>query len=66
MSTEQTLESDRSHPQNSIEHDDQGIAEPRSTANSVVTTGDAQQDMNEEEGMDDVEEEMESHWEDDE
>ncbi|KZT13099.1 uncharacterized protein LAESUDRAFT_754110 [Laetiporus sulphureus 93-53] len=47
---EQPSESDRSHP----------------TTNGVVTAGDAQQDVNEEEVMDDVEEEIQSDGEDDE
>ncbi|KZT02267.1 uncharacterized protein LAESUDRAFT_434145 [Laetiporus sulphureus 93-53] len=65
-STEQAPETDRAHLQDFVEHD-QIVAEPRSMANNVVSTaGDAQQDVNEEEGMDDVEEEMWSDWEDDE
>ncbi|KZT02256.1 uncharacterized protein LAESUDRAFT_730441 [Laetiporus sulphureus 93-53] len=64
-STEQAPESDRSHSQESIEHD-QIIAEPRSmTTEIVVTAGDAPQDVNEEEGVDDVEEETLSDWEND-
>ncbi|KZT05723.1 uncharacterized protein LAESUDRAFT_759959 [Laetiporus sulphureus 93-53] len=64
-SAEQALESDRSNPQESIERD-QIVVEPRSMANNVVTAGDAQQDVVEEEArMDDVEEEMLSDWEND-
>ncbi|KZT05699.1 uncharacterized protein LAESUDRAFT_211050 [Laetiporus sulphureus 93-53] len=63
-STEQAPEGDRSHPQESIEHGEI-VAELRSTANDVATAGDAQQDVNEGEAMDDeVEEEMLSDWED--
>ncbi|KZT01392.1 uncharacterized protein LAESUDRAFT_482537 [Laetiporus sulphureus 93-53] len=64
-STEQAPESDRSHPQHSIEQD-QFIAEPRSVSRNVVTAGGAHQDVNEKEGIDDVEEETRSDWEDDE
>ncbi|KZT05697.1 uncharacterized protein LAESUDRAFT_210928 [Laetiporus sulphureus 93-53] len=64
-STEQALESDRSHPQESIGHDEI-VAVPRSMANNAVTAGNAQQDVNEEERMDEVEDEMLSDWEDDE
>ncbi|KZT05755.1 uncharacterized protein LAESUDRAFT_759988 [Laetiporus sulphureus 93-53] len=63
-STEQAPESDRSPRQESTEHAEI-VAEPRSMANNVATAGDAQQDVNKEEGMDDVEEEMLSDWEDD-
>ncbi|KZT04677.1 uncharacterized protein LAESUDRAFT_291273 [Laetiporus sulphureus 93-53] len=64
-STEQAPETDHPHVQDSTRHD-QIIAEPRSMVNNVVTAGDAHQDMNEEEGMDGVEEEMQSDWEDEE
>ncbi|KZT02270.1 uncharacterized protein LAESUDRAFT_730457 [Laetiporus sulphureus 93-53] len=66
-STEQAPETDRGlgPAQDSIEHD-QIVAEPRNMADHVVTTGHDHQDVNEEEGIDDVEEEMRSDWEDDE
>ncbi|KZT05715.1 uncharacterized protein LAESUDRAFT_726649 [Laetiporus sulphureus 93-53] len=63
-STEQAPQGDRSHLQESIEHDEI-VAVPRSTVSNVATAGDAQQDVNEEEGVDDVEEEMVSDWEND-
>ncbi|KZT03794.1 uncharacterized protein LAESUDRAFT_325487 [Laetiporus sulphureus 93-53] len=61
-STEQAQDTDRAHPQDSIGHDEI-IAEPRSTADNVSTAGDAQEDVNEEEGMDEIEEEMRSNGE---
>ncbi|KZT00216.1 uncharacterized protein LAESUDRAFT_732477 [Laetiporus sulphureus 93-53] len=64
-STEQARETDRTHPQDSAEHDEI-IAEPRNMADNAAIAGDAHQDVNEEEGMDEVEEEMMSDWENDE
>ena len=64
-STAQVPASDRSNPQESIDRDEI-VAEPRSTANNVAAAGDAQQDVNEEARVDEVEEEMLSDWEYDE
>ncbi|KZT05754.1 uncharacterized protein LAESUDRAFT_759987 [Laetiporus sulphureus 93-53] len=64
-SSERAPESDRFDVQDSIEHD-QLIAESLSMADGVLTVGDAHQNVNEEETMDDADDEMLSDWEDDE
>ncbi|KZT07750.1 uncharacterized protein LAESUDRAFT_724746 [Laetiporus sulphureus 93-53] len=53
----QAQETDRVHPQDSIEND-QGVADPRSMVGDVSTAGDPQQDVNKEGGLDKVEQEM--------
>ncbi|KZT03797.1 uncharacterized protein LAESUDRAFT_761644 [Laetiporus sulphureus 93-53] len=63
-SAKQAQGTHRAYLQDSMEHDEI-IAEPRSTADNVSTTGDAQEDVNEEEGMDEIEEEMRSDGEND-
>ncbi|KZT00949.1 uncharacterized protein LAESUDRAFT_503457 [Laetiporus sulphureus 93-53] len=55
-STEQAQEIDHSRPRGSIERHE-GIAEPRNMADNVAIVGDAHRDVNEEEGMNEVEEE---------
>ncbi|KZT02289.1 uncharacterized protein LAESUDRAFT_730479 [Laetiporus sulphureus 93-53] len=62
-STEQARETDHTHPQGSIEHN-QIIAEPRGMADNVAIADDSHQDVNEEERMGEVEEEMMSDEED--
>ncbi|KZT03728.1 uncharacterized protein LAESUDRAFT_814400 [Laetiporus sulphureus 93-53] len=63
-STERAQETGRAHLQDSMEHD-QIIAEPRSMADDAAAVADARQDVGEEEGIDEVEEEMLSGGEND-